>query len=49
MDIFSNDKEINNDLKRLANDDLKRTTFSLHNTIIGDQCIRRWSQVRSFK
>ena len=37
MDIFSlNDKEINNDLKRLANDDLKRTTFSLHNTIIGD-------------
>lgn len=38
MDIFSlNDKEINNDLKRLANDNLKRTTFSLHNTIIGDQ------------
>ena len=37
MDIFSlNDKEINNDLKRLANDDLKRTTIGSHNTIIGD-------------
>ena len=38
MDIFShNDKEIKNDINRLAKDEFKRTTFGSYNTIIGDQ------------
>ena len=38
MDIFShNDKEIRNDINRLAKEELKRSTFGSHNTIIGNQ------------
>lgn len=38
MDIFIlNEKEINNDLKSLPTDKIKRKTFGFHNTIIGNQ------------